>query len=97
VNSDANAASNLRRGTLGTVVGGTTGDSTTSVLSTSGLVPSAGVADQFLGRVLTFDRDTVTANLRGQATVVNSMTAGGVLHVSSLVTTPVSGNTFTIT
>ena len=97
VNSDVNAASNLRRGALGTVVGGTTGDSTTAVLSTSGLTPAAEVADQFLGRVLTFDRDTLTTNLRGQATVVSSMTAAGVLHVASLATAPLSGNTFAIT
>ena len=67
------------------------------MLSTSGLVPAAGVADQFLGRVLTFDRDTLTANLRGQATVVSSMTAAGVLHVVVLATAPLSGNTFAIT
>ncbi len=97
VNSDANAASNLRRGVLGTVVGGTTGDSTTSVISATGLSPAAAVADQFIGRILTFDRDTLTANLRGQATVVNSMTATGVINVASLTTAPASGNTFVIT
>ena len=97
VGSDANAVTNLRRGVLGVVIGATTGDSTTDTLSTASLTPAAGVAQQWVGKILTFDRDTVTAGLRGQATVVNSMTAGGVMYVSSLTTAPASGNTFAIT
>jgi hypothetical protein len=96
VNSDVNAASNLRRGALATVVGNTTGDSTTSVISTANLSPAAGVQDQWFGRTLIFDRDTLTVNLRGQPASVNSMTAAGVLYVSSLTTAPTSGNTFAI-
>ena len=97
VNSDVNAASNLRRGVLGNVVGNTVGDSTTSTLSTANLSPAAAIADQFVSRVLTFDRDTVTAALRGQGAIVSSMTAAGVLFVTSLTTAPPSGNTFAIT
>lgn len=96
VNSDVNAATNLRRGALATVVGMTTGDSTTSTLSTANLSPAATVADQFISRTLVFDRDTLTPALRGQGAGINSMTAAGVFYISSLTTAPLSGNQFTI-
>lgn len=77
---------------LGTV---TTGASTTSI-PTSSLVPSAGVADQFKGRIVIFDKDTATANLRGQASDITASTSGGTLTVMALTTAPASGDTFVI-
>lgn len=73
----------------------TTGGTTTSI-PTSSLTPAAGVADQFKGRIVIFDNDTTTANLRGQATDITASTAGGVLTVAALTTAPASGDTFKI-
>jgi len=80
-----------------TIVAGvvTTGASTTSI-PTSSLAPSAGVADQFKGRIVLFDEDTATANLRGQATDITANTTGGTLTVTALTTAPASGDTFVI-
>lgn len=80
-----------------TMVMGTVGaaSSTTSVV-TSSLAPAAAVADQFKGRIVIFDEDTTTVNLRGQATDITANTAGGVLTVTALTTAPVSGDTFVI-
>lgn len=83
----------LRRG----VVLGTVGNSaTTSTIPTSSLSPAAGVTDQFKGRVIVFDRDTATANLRGQVASITASTSGGTLTVSALTTAPASGDTFMI-
>lgn len=97
INSDANAAGNLRRGTLGTTLFTAGGGSTTTLLSLSALSPAAAVADQFKGRIITFDRDTLTANLRGQATDILSNSALGLLGVTALTNAPSSGDTGTIT
>jgi len=95
VDSDANAASNVRRGALGAVVGTVLGGSTTTVLSAS-CVPAAAVADQWKDRPLVFDRYTLTTNLRGQPALINSMTAEGVLSVTALTDAPVSGDMFAV-
>lgn len=82
------------------IVTGTVGSaSTTTSVVTSALSPSAAVASQFKGRVLIFDKDATTANLRGQAAIINDMTSGGVIDLtgSALTTAPVSGDTFTVT
>lgn len=73
----------------------TTGGSTTSIV-TSSLLPAAAVADQFKGRVVIFDKETTTANLRGQATDITGSSSGGVLTVAALTTAPASGDTFAI-
>jgi hypothetical protein len=73
----------------------TTGATTTSI-PTSSLTPSAGVADQFKGRIVVFDANTTTANLRGQATDITANTSGGTLTVTALTTAPASGDVFTI-
>ncbi len=79
------------------VIGTASGTPTTTVIATSSLDPAAAVTDQFAGAVLSFDRLTTTANLRGQRTIIASMTSGGVITVSpALTTAPVSGDTFTI-
>lgn len=80
------------------IVTGTVGSaSTTTSIVTSALSPSAAVTDQFKGRIVIFDKDTTTANLRGQATDITGSSSGGVLTVSALTTAPVSTDTFTIT
>ena len=71
--------------------------STTTSIVTSSMLPAAAVTDQFKGRILTFDRNTTTANLRGQATDITASTAAGVLAVTALTTAPVSGDTGTVT
>jgi hypothetical protein len=79
------------------VVRGVVGSaSTTTSIVTSSLLPAAAVADQFKGRVVVFDANTTTANLRGQATSITASTSGGVLTVDLLTTAPASGDTFTI-
>lgn len=74
------------------------GSSTTSIV-TSALSPAGAVADQFKGRIVTFDAATTTAALRGQATDItaSSNAALAVLTVTALAATPASGDTFTIT
>jgi hypothetical protein len=73
----------------------TTGGTTTSI-TTSSLVPAAGVTDQFKGRIVIFNANTSTANLRGQATDITASTSGGTLTVTALTTAPASGDTFII-
>jgi hypothetical protein len=73
----------------------TTGGTTTSI-PTSSLEPAAAATDQFKGRIVVFDRDTTTANLRGQATDITASTSGGTLTVTALSHAPASGDTFRI-
>jgi len=74
------------------------GSSATSIV-TSACDPAGVNADQFKGRILTFAKDTTTTALRGQATDITASTAAStpVLTVSTMVASPVSGDTFTIT
>lgn len=97
VNDSTNSAANLSRGTLANVLGTVGSASTTTSIVTSSLDPAAAVADQYKGRIITFDRATTTTNLRGQATDITANTSGGVLTVTALTNAPVSGDTFTIT
>jgi len=69
---------------------------TTTSITTSSLSPVAAVADQFKGRIVVFDNETTTVNLRGQATNIIASTAGGTLTVTALTTAPSSGDTFKI-
>ena len=96
INSATGGVSALDRSTR-TMVEGTVGaaSSTTSIV-TSSLAPAAAVADQFKGRIVIFDEDTTTANLRGQATDITANTSLGVLTVTALTTAPASGDTFII-
>lgn len=97
VNNVATAAARLARSTQGIVTGTVGSASTTTSIVTSALDPAAAVADQFKGRIVTFDQGTTTTNLRGQSTDITANTAAGVLTVTALTTAPVSGDTFTIT
>lgn len=73
----------------------TTGATTTSI-PTSALTPAAAVTDQFKGRIVCFEADTTTANLRGQCSDITASTSGGTLTVSTLTTAPASGDRFMI-
>lgn len=92
-----NALSNLQRAVLGNVLGTVGTGSTTTNIVTSSLDPAASKVDQFKGKIITFDRATTTANLRGQSTDVTASTSDGQFTVSALTDAPVSGDTFTIT
>lgn len=80
---------------IGTGVVGSS-SSTTSIV-TSSINPTCTVADQFKGKIISFAKDTTTANLRSQSTDITANTSGGVLTVTALTTAPVSGDTFSIT
>lgn len=97
ISTSAAAADNLERSTLGIVTGTVGAASTTTSIVTSALSPAASVADQFKGRIVTFDANTTTAALRGQSTDITANTNVGVLTVTALTTAPVSGDTFVIT
>jgi hypothetical protein len=82
-----------------TVVRGTVGGgSTTTSIVTSAFTPAGAVADQFKGRIVIFDNDTATAELRGQGTDItaSSNSATPTLTVTLLTTAPASGDTFSI-
>lgn len=70
--------------------------STTTSVITSSLTPAAAVTDQFKGRIVVFEADTPTANLRGQVAGITASTSAGVLTVEQLSTAPVSGDRFMI-
>lgn len=93
---DAGGVDALDRSTRTMVMGTVDAASTTTSITTSSLAPAAAVTDQFKGRIVIFDEDTTTANLRGQATDITGSSSGGVLTVTALTTAPVSGDTFII-
>lgn len=97
IGSDTTALTAFKQAVLGNVVGTVGAASTTTSIVTSSLTPAAAVIDQFKGRIVIFDKDTATANLRGQGTDITASTALGVLTVTALTTAPASSDTFTIT
>lgn len=96
IDDDTSAQTNLKRGVLGTVLGTVDVGSTTTSIVTSSLSPAAGIADQFKGKIVTFDSATTTSNLRGVSTDITASSNLGVLTVSTLPTAPASTDTFTI-
>lgn len=76
----------------------TTGATTTSV-PTSAMTPAGGVANQFAGRIIVFDKDTTTAGLRGAVGYItaSSNAATPTFTIgSALPATPANGDTFCI-
>ena len=72
------------------------GSTTTSIVC-SGVSPASAVNDQFVGRVIIFDRATTTAALRGQATTISAYVhLTTTFTVVALTTAPVSGDVFHI-
>lgn len=97
IGNDTTALTAFKRAVLSNVIGTVGAASSTTSIVTSSLTPAAAVTDQFKGRILIFDKDTTTANLRGQGSDITASTAAGVLTVTALTDSPVSGDTFTIT
>lgn len=87
----------LMNAVKGTVYGVVGSSASTTSIPTSSLSPSAGVTDQFKGRILTFNADTATANLRGQSREITGSASGGTLTTAAFTTAPASGDTFVIT
>lgn len=100
INQDTTSAANLAKTTRAIargVVG--TGSTTTSII-TSSMTPTGAVADQFKGKIITFDGDTTGATaLKSQSTDITASTnaSAPVFTVTALTTAPVSGDTFSIT
>ena len=70
--------------------------STTTSIITSSLTPADSVTDKLKGRIVVFEADTTTANLRGQVTDITGNNGSGTLTVSALTTACVSGDRFMI-
>jgi hypothetical protein len=99
INDDTDAAQSMAK-TGASIARFTVGTgSTTQRIVTSDLTPNTSSVNQWKGRVVTFDRDTVTAGLRGQSRPIsaNSNADPPVLTVEALSTTPTSGDTGSIT
>lgn len=99
LNGDATAAANMAKTTRAIVRCTVSGSPTTTSIPTSACAPSGGVADQFKGRIITFDADTSTPALRGQASDItaNTSSATPTFTVTALTTSPSAGDTFSIT
>jgi hypothetical protein len=98
IGDDTTALTAFKRAVLSNVVGTCAALSSTTSIITSALTPAGAAADQFKGRILTFDKDTTTAALRGQATDITASTnaATPTFTVTALTTAPASGDTFTV-
>lgn len=99
LNSDTTAAANIAKTTRAIARCTVSGSPTTTSIPTSACAPSGAVADQFKGRIITFDADTASTALRGQSTDITASTSSATptLTVTALTTAPVSGDTFSIT
>ncbi len=100
LNADATSAANIAKTTRAIARGTVGNSSTTTSIITSAFAPASVAVDQFKGRIVTFDADTTTTALRGQATDITASTiAGGtpVLTVTALTNAPANGDTFSVT
>lgn len=99
LNGDATSAANIAKTTKAIGRGTVSGSPSTTSIPTSACSPSGAVADQFKGRIITFDAATATTALRGQATDItaSSNSATPTFTVTALTTAPASGDTFSIT
>lgn len=99
INGDATAAANLAKTTRAIARGTVTSGASTTSIPTSAFAPAGGAADQFKGRIITFDADTTTAALRGQSTDItaSSNDAAPTFTVTALTSTPASGDSFSVT
>jgi hypothetical protein len=98
-NGDATAAANIAFTTRAIGRCTVTTSGTTTSIPTSACAPSGVAADQFKGRIITFDANTTTTALRGQSTDITASSAAAtpVFTVTALTTAPVSGDTFSMT
>lgn len=99
LNGDSTSAANIAKTTRAIGRGTASGVPTTTSIPTSACTPAGAAADQFKTRIITFDADTTTTALRGQATDItaSSNSATPTFTVTALTTAPVSGDTFSIT
>jgi hypothetical protein len=101
INGDATSAANLAKTTRAIGRGTCDAGSTTTSVVTSAFLPVgvAANADQFKGRIITFDADTTTTKLRGQSTDItaSSAAAAPTFTVTALTIAPASGDTFSVT
>lgn len=99
INGDATSAANLAKTTKVIGRGTVSGSPSTTSIPTSAMTPAGAAADQFKGRIITFDASTTTTALRGQATDItaSSNAAAPTFTVTALTTAPSSGDTFSIT
>lgn len=99
LNGSTTAAANIAKTTAAIARGTVTSGATTTSIPTSAFSPAGAAADQFKGRIVTFDADTTTAALRGQSTDItaSSNSATPTLTVTALTTAPASGDTFSVT
>lgn len=98
-NGDATAAANVAKTTRAIGRGTVNGVPTTTSIPTSAFAPTGVDADQFKGRIITFDADTTTTNLRGQSTDITANTAAAAptFTVTALTVAPAVGDTFSVT
>jgi hypothetical protein len=99
INADATSAANLAKTTRAIARGTVTAGASTTSIPTSAFTPAGAVADQFKGRIITFDADTTTTALRGQSTDITASTnaATPTFTVTALTSAPASGDTFSVT
>lgn len=76
------------------VINGTVGSGSTTTNIVSGLTTTT---DSLNGKIVTFDKDTTTAALRGQSTDITDTDASGNLTVTALTAAPASGDTYQVT
>lgn len=98
-NGDATGAANIAFTTRAIGRATASGTPSTTSIPTSACTPAGAAADQFKGRIITFDANTATTALRGQATDItaSSNSATPTFTVTALTTAPASGDTFSIT
>jgi len=91
--ADLRGSRTVARGTVGTATTPSTTQFTASALS-----PAGAAADQFKGRIIAFDNDTATPELRGQLTDITASSAASLplFTFTALTTAPSSGDTFSI-
>lgn len=99
LNDDATAAANIAKTTRAVGRGTVDAGATTTSIPTSGFAPAGVDADQFKGRIITFDADTTTTALRGQSTDItaNDAAAAPTFTVTALTRAPAAGDTFSVT
>lgn len=99
INGVTGAAANLAKTTAVIGRGTASGTPSTTSIPTSAFSPAGVDADQFKGRIITFDADTTTTALRGQSTDITASSAAATptFTVTALTIAPVSGDTFSVT
>lgn len=99
LNGDDAAAANVAKTTRAIGRGTVTAGASTTSIPTSAFTPNGAAADQFKGRIITFDATTATAALQGQSTDItaSSNAAAPTFTVTALTTAPASGDVFSVT